>query len=251
MTPSPITRVLSTLRDRNVQSLLMGGQACILYGGAEFSRDTDFTVFASRDNLDRLREALDDLQAEVVAVPPFELAYLERGHAVHFRCRRPDVERMRVDIMTKMRGVDPFPDLWERRTTLALSGGLELDVLGLPDLVASKKTQRDKDWPMIRSLVEADYERGYDSPPPERVGFWLRELRTPEVLVDAARRFPTEARAAAPERPALEAAMEGDVKETDRRLAEEQKMEMERDRAWWQPLRKELEELRHGRRRRE
>lgn len=249
MTPSPITRVLSTLRERNVQSLLMGGQACILYGGAEFSRDTDFTVFASPENLDRLRAALDDLDAEVVAVPPFELRYLDRGHAVHFRCRRPDVARMRVDIMTKMRGVDPFPDLWERRMSVELPEGLVLDVLALPDLVLSKKTQRDKDWPMIRRLMEADYDRFYTSPPAERASFWLRELRTPELLVECADRFREEARAAMAERPAVEAAVAVDERETDRRLAEEQALEMERDRAYWEPLRRELEQLRRERRR--
>jgi hypothetical protein len=62
----------------------MGGQACILYGAAEFSRDTDFAVLASPANLARLRRALDDLQA--------------------------------------------------------------------------KKTQRDKDWPMVRRLIEADFK---------------------------------------------------------------------------------------------
>ena len=35
----------------------MGGQACILYGAAEFSRDTDFAVLASSANLTRLRRA--------------------------------------------------------------------------------------------------------------------------------------------------------------------------------------------------
>jgi hypothetical protein len=76
---SPIPRVLSTLREAGVDALLMGGQACILYGGAEFSRDADFAVLPSPDNLERLRRALDELRAEVIAVPPFERRYLERG----------------------------------------------------------------------------------------------------------------------------------------------------------------------------
>ncbi len=71
------------MREHGVRHLLMGGQACILYGGAEFSRDTDLAVLASRDNLDRLRAALTSLNAHVVAVPPFEIEYLERGHAIH------------------------------------------------------------------------------------------------------------------------------------------------------------------------
>ena len=31
--------------------LLMGGQACVLYGAAEFSRDTDLAILASSENL--------------------------------------------------------------------------------------------------------------------------------------------------------------------------------------------------------
>ena len=47
-----------------VHALLMGGQACVFYGAAEFSRDTDFAVLASPENLERLNVALIELQAE-------------------------------------------------------------------------------------------------------------------------------------------------------------------------------------------
>ena len=57
MTPSPILKVLSTIQRNGVRSLLMGGQACILYGGAEFSRDTDILVVADAANLARLQAA--------------------------------------------------------------------------------------------------------------------------------------------------------------------------------------------------
>jgi hypothetical protein len=249
LTRSPIAKVLFSLRENGIRSLLMGGQACILYGAAEFSRDTDITLHASRENLERLEAALADLDAEVIAVPPFELGYLERGHAVHFRCRRPDVFSLRLDVMTKMRGVDPFTDLWERRATYTLSEGLTVDVMALPDLVTSKKTQRDKDWPMIRRLVEADYDRYFAEPDGDRIGFWLRELRTPELLIECARRFPEGAREQAAERAAISPAIAGEEGEVERRIAEEQALEMERDRAYWAPLRAELERLRRERRR--
>ena len=64
----------------------MGGQACVFYGAAEFSRDTDLAILASSENLVRLNKSLTDLKAEVIAVPPFEAKYLRKGHAVHFRC---------------------------------------------------------------------------------------------------------------------------------------------------------------------
>jgi hypothetical protein len=38
--PSPIRKVLSSIQTSRVKALLMGGQACVLYGAAEFSRDT-------------------------------------------------------------------------------------------------------------------------------------------------------------------------------------------------------------------
>jgi hypothetical protein len=120
--PNPILKVLSSMRAHRVRALLMGGQACVFYGAAEFSRDTDFALLADAANLARLRKALDDLRAEVIAIPPFELKYLRRGHAIHFRCRHPAAFRMSVDVMAKMRGVDAFAKLWRRRTVVELPG---------------------------------------------------------------------------------------------------------------------------------
>ena len=238
------------MRAHGVRSLLMGGQACILYGAAEFSRDTDVVVLASPDNLRRLQSAMTELEAAVVAVPPFEVAYLQRGHAVHFRCSAPDVQGLRIDVMARLRGVDPFEVLWDRRTTITLpmpdGPALDVELLALPDLVAAKKTQRDKDWPMLRRLVEANYFQFRDAATPARIGFWLRELRTPELLLACAEANPAEARAAAVFRPALAAALAGDLPGTARALDAEQVAEQAVDRAYWAPLRTELEGLRRS-----
>ena len=61
------------MRARRVRALLIGGQACVFYGAAEFSRNTDLAIVADAANLVRLRRALGDLQADVIAIPPFEL----------------------------------------------------------------------------------------------------------------------------------------------------------------------------------
>src|SRR5713101_9241873 len=104
--PNPIRKVLSSMRAHRVRALLMGGQACVFYGAAEFSRDADFAILADAANLVRLRTALADLQADVVAVPPFEMKYLRRGRALHFRCQHAEAPRMRVDVMSVMSGVE-------------------------------------------------------------------------------------------------------------------------------------------------
>lgn len=107
---------------------------------------------------------LADLQAEVIAVPGFDQRFLEKGHAIHFRCHREEVAGVRVDLMSRLRGVDSFEALWERRSTMQWQGE-EIEALSLPDLVKAKKTQRDKDWPMIRRLLEQDYFRTTDPTP--------------------------------------------------------------------------------------
>ena len=224
----------------------MGGQACVFYGAAEFSRDTDLAIVADAANLARLRRALDDLRAEVIAVPPFELKYLRRGHAIHFRCRHPAALRMRVDVMAKMRGVDAFAKLWKRRVTVELADGIRCDLLSLPDLVRAKKTQRDKDWPMIRRLVEAHYFQNIAKPNPAQIRFWLRELRTPELLLDLARRHAATCRRLIPARALLAHAALGKAGELERALIAEESAEREQDRSYWLPLRAELEKLRHA-----
>jgi hypothetical protein len=80
-----------------------------------------------------------------MAVPPFKPQYLARGQAVHFRSHHPEAAGMRLDVMARMRGVERFEALWDRRTTFTLPELGDLDVLALPDLVLAKKTQRDKD----------------------------------------------------------------------------------------------------------
>ncbi len=246
MIPNPIRKVLSTFQNCEVRALLMGGQACVLYGAAEFSRDTDFAVLASAENLARLKNAMAELQAEIIAVPSLTIENLNRGHAVHFRCQHPEAARLRVDVMAVLRGVAPFPELWARRTTLRAEDGTQFELLALPDLVAAKKTQRDKDWPMIRRLVEADYAAHGQKPTPAQVQFWLREARTPELLLELVARFPSESAALAQTRPLLEEAPRGLVA-LEAALDAEQQAERARDRVYWEPLKRELELLRHAR----
>jgi hypothetical protein len=240
--PNPIRKVLSSMRAHRVRALLMGGQACVFYGAAEFSRDTDFAILADAANLARLRKALAELQAEPIAVPPFELKYLRRGHAIHFRCQHPEALRMRVDVMSKMHGVDSFTKLWKRRTTIELPDGMKCDLLSLPDLVQAKKTQRDKDWPMIRRLVEAHYFSHHTRPRAAQMRFWLLELRTPQLLLEIA-----QAQAGlALKRPLLKHAASGKLAQLERALLIEEKSLRAEDKTYWRSLLKELERLRHA-----
>lgn len=71
MNRSPILRALSSIRTNGekagARTLPVGGQACVFYGAAEFSRDLDLLIFTDPENLDRFRAALDELQVFAAA----------------------------------------------------------------------------------------------------------------------------------------------------------------------------------------
>ncbi len=224
----------------------MGGQACIFYVAAEFSRDVDVAVSPSPENLQRLRAALDELKAGPVFFPPLSREALERGHACHFRCRAPGLRNMRLDVMAVMRNADPFEALWARRVRRRIAGAGVFPLVSVQDLVRIKKTQRTKDWPMVQRLVDADVLRTR-RPSAERATFWLRECRSPGVLIHLAKRFPARARRLARERVALRQAARGDLAAVRREMVAEQDREQEMDRRYWAPLRRELEQWRLGR----
>ena len=246
MTLHPIPRALLTLKKCNVQCLLMGGQACIVYGAAEFSRDLDVAILASVENLAALRAALAELKAEPIFFPPLDLQHLDRGHACHFRCHAAGSEGLRLDVMARLRGCEPFPRLWDRRFVVALPGIGEVALLSLRDLVQCKKTQRDKDWVMLRRLVEIDYVAGRRSGSSADVRWWLAELRSPSYLLELAQAFPGDVAAVAT-RPGLAEALQRGAEALEESLRAEELLVRQEDRAYWRPLRAELEAMRLAR----
>ena len=217
----------------------------MFYGALEFSRDTDIAILAEARNLQRLSRALDRLQAKCIAVPHFFIRYLKRGHAIHFRCYHTEVIGIRVDVMSVMRGVAPFAELWQRRTTVETESGEKYELISLPDLVQTKKTQRDKDWPMIRRLLEAHYSQYRNKPAPAQIDFWLKESRTISLLMQLAKKYPGRLSALISQRPLLALAKTGDKEGLEIALEEEEKKERKADREYWRPLIAELERLRH------
>jgi hypothetical protein len=229
-----------------VKALLMGGQACIFYGAAEFSKDADIVLLAAPDNVARLRNAVAALNGTQRYVPSLQLGALNRGHAVHFDCGITKPKGVRLDVMSKLRGVDTFELLWERRTTFTDHDGNIYDVLGLEDLVRAKKTRRPRDWPIVARLVEANYIENSHAPTDRHVQFWLREMRTPKYLIEIARSYPAEAREFADDRPLLRSALAADEASLEEQLSDEERAERKRDNDYWLPLLRELEQQRRS-----
>ena len=154
---------------------------------------------------------------------------------------------MRLDVMSVLRGVDAFEELWRRRTTVELASSEQYDLVSLGDLVQAKKTQRDKDWPMIRRLVEAHRAQFSDNPTRVQIDFWMRESRTVSDLLELADTYPAILAENATCRPLLSLAARGDREGLAAALTDEQEQQRREDREYWAPLKAELAELRRKR----
>jgi hypothetical protein len=157
------------------------------------------------------------------------------------------VQGLRIDIISKLRGCDSFNQLWKRKNTILLKGGKTIDVIGIEDLVQSKKTQRDKDWFMLKRLVNNDIIMHKYKAPKDHILWWLKECRDAEILIELVKRYPEIIKECIPFRPLLELAVLSKVKRLNKELRAEEEHERQKDREYWAPLRKELERLRHNR----
>jgi hypothetical protein len=231
----------------------MGGQVCVFYGAAQVSKAVDLALLAEPENIARLRLALKDLNAERIAVPPFDPALFARGHAIHLRCHAPGVEDLRVDLMSKLRLPASFEVLWERRTTFGDEAGNEFNLFSVPDLVRSKKTACNKDWPVLELLVNIHIHENVAVPRPDWISFWLTECRAPAQLVALASGFPAECRDLTRVRPLLSHAAAAEQDALLPALDREMRQEQAADRAYWEPVRREPEAMRldEARRKRE
>jgi hypothetical protein len=102
---------------------------------------------------------------------------------------------------------------------------------------------------MIRRLVDAHYEEFRHSPNEEQIRFWLRESRTPDILIRLVSEYPDIFREVLAHRRLLGEALSGSRSAVQQELTREELAERKADETYWQPLKRELEQLRFKRRR--
>ena len=97
---------------------------------------------------------------------------------------------------------------------------------------------------MITRLLEAHYFTHRGNCTDEQVRFWLREMRTPELLIELSQHYPVPCAEFTAQRPLLTFAANGDESGLRKALHEEEVHERELDRQYWLPLKETLRKLR-------
>jgi hypothetical protein len=122
--------VFKSFQQHEVKYVVIGGIASILYGVPRATFDLDILVEATRDNAQRLLDALLDAGLGTAALTT--AADILANEITIFK------DRVRVDVQTSTPGI-LFKDAWSRRKTVAYQGQ-EFSILSKEDLILSKRS---------------------------------------------------------------------------------------------------------------
>lgn len=178
------------LKADKIRYLLISGQATVLYGASMFSEDLDIWLCPQSDNLQRFVKSLRALRARYYKLtPPLIMAYLRKGHGFHFTLPAEDGTDWYLDVMGAPPRVPVFDIAWRRSAMMKTPWGL-VPVVGVPDLVALKKTQRLEDYAVISRLVMAMMSKA-GVKPGRRLAQWaLQNIFSPTLAAELIRRQP-------------------------------------------------------------
>ncbi len=159
--------VFRVLGQNQVDYILIGGLALALYGSNQVTFDVDLVPAAERANLDRLANALRELEAKVIVyAAPAEIHLSEPIWAaqvmldnpfLHLRTQAGD-----VDLLLRPTGLpEGFDQLVGRSVEIRLPG-LVVRLAGLDDIATTKRaTGRPKD---LQALDEIERLRRRSRP---------------------------------------------------------------------------------------
>jgi hypothetical protein len=153
-------QILRTLFSREVEFVLIGGVAATLYGSNLRTGDLDICPRRTPDNLDRLADALVQMDSRVraegvpdgVPLTP-DGPFLERVEFLDLTTRFGD-----FDLSFRPSGTEGFEELWPNRVMFELED-MPVPVAALADIIRSKEAAgRPKDrqqLPTLRALLSA------------------------------------------------------------------------------------------------
>lgn len=159
-------RALRTFNQHQVRYVLIGGYASSVLGAPIVTNDLDVCYERTAENMERLAEALQELQATlrvagVDEVLPFILAgrTIAAGDSFTF-----NTDAGPIDVLGTPSGTGGFRDLDADATTYDLGEGLLVRVVSLDDLIRMKEAaSRPKDEAhlhVLAALKQRIQERG-------------------------------------------------------------------------------------------
>lgn len=159
MRPLEADAIIACLHRHDVRYVLIGGLAAILHGSPQVTFDADICPARDQENLEKLAEALREMNARVRApdVPdglPFacDVAFLSSVEILNLVTAHGE-----LDLSFQPSGTAGYADLVQKAQAIGI-GGHVAQVAALEDVIRSKEAAgRPKDHaalPLLRQLLE-------------------------------------------------------------------------------------------------
>ena len=165
--PLDLARLLRALDAHDVDFVVVGGLAAIVYGARRVTLDLDVVPRPDPANYERLAAAVTELGVEGETVIDGSFRELDPrdsvdlAHAGNLTLR---TGAGRLDLLNAARGVPPYDEL-SAGSTQATIAGVAVRVVGFDDLVAMKRALgRPRDLQDIADLTAHEVE---EYPPPQ------------------------------------------------------------------------------------
>jgi predicted nucleotidyltransferase len=151
MTPKPkVAEVCSALNEAGARYLVIGGIACILHGYVRATTDVDILIERSLENAERVLNALGTV-----------------GYGFAREWAPEELLQRPITVIGDDPAVDVFTVAWSVKYETAIANSTVIDVqgvriplIGLDDLIATKRTGRPLDTEDIEALEEIRRLRG-------------------------------------------------------------------------------------------
>ena len=137
-------QVCAALNSAGAHYLVIGGVACILHGHVRATKDVDILIEKTLDNAKRVLEGLEGV-----------------GYGFARKWSAEEVVRKPITIVGDDPRVDLFTVAWSVkydeaivRSTTVEAEGVTIPLVGLEDLIATKRTGRPQDTIDLKALEE-------------------------------------------------------------------------------------------------
>ena len=164
-----IARIAKELRTADLDYMIIGGQAVLLYGTPRMTKDIDITLGVDVGHLDRLLPAIDAMGLEII--PEDFRSFVEQTSVLPTRAKECGI---RVDFIFSF---TPYERQAIARSKAVLSGGTDVMFASVEDVIIHKIfAGRPRDLEDVRSVLlkNPDLDIMY-------VKKWLREFeKSPE-----------------------------------------------------------------------
>jgi hypothetical protein len=148
--PQDFADLLIELCEAEVEFLLIGGWAVVLYGHVRATDDMDIFVRASKTNSERVVAALEAFGAPLRAHGVTSEHFAKEGEAYRF-----GIAPLKVEVLTKISGVS-FDEALQGSKTFDVDGH-PIPYIGKAALIANKKSAgRHKDLADVEELERVE-----------------------------------------------------------------------------------------------